>query len=141
MFDRLRQIKSPEPPAWALTEVAPWLGTSARAEWAPLAVGRRRRLVRSVVVRTVQLSAQFRVSDLDRVLRKQQGIAESSSSPLMFLCWPEAAGPSSAAEQWTTQVPAETLLMLPAAMDTPPPLILHDEELRGLTRWVQSLPA
>lgn len=141
MFDRLRQTKSPEPPAWALTDVEPWVGPSARAEWAPLAVGRRQRLVRSVIVRTQQSSAQFRVSDLDRVLRKQQGVAESSSSPLMFLCWPEAASPSSAAEEWTTEVPDGTLLMLPAAMDSPPLLALNDEELLSLTRWVQSLPA
>lgn len=146
MFGRSRRTDSDtEHPVLSIPspEVVPWQGEGGlRGKFAPIAVGRKGRLIPGVLLTVGEVAAQLRLDELRAMLAGKTGIVESvQSEPLTFLARPRAAAPSSAAAEWTSGLPDEALVLLVAPMHGPPAAVLNSASVTGFSEWVRALPA
>ena len=122
-------------------DVASWQGTALRAEWSPVPRGRKGTLESGVLLTAGGLTAHMRTGELVALLDHKVGIVESTTSdPLVFLCRPDAASPTSTAWELTKDLPAESLALLAEPMDTGTAAVLTGPELAGFSAWITALP-
>jgi hypothetical protein len=80
-------------------------------------------------------------SELIHLLNHRTGIVESTTpDPLVFLCWPDSASPSSVVWEATKNLPADSLALLADPMDNGPAAVLTGTELTHFSEWIKTLP-
>ncbi len=141
MFGRLRRMSEDSTKPALPVDVAPWQGGNLRAEWSPLPAGRKGNLKPGVLLTAGGVSAQMHASELVDLVNHRIGIAESTNSgPLVFLCWPKSASPTSIAWESTKNLPAESLALLAEPMDSGASAVLTGPELADFSAWITALP-
>jgi hypothetical protein len=81
------------------------------------------------------------LADLVALVDHRLGIAESTTyDPLVFLCWPGSASPTSIAWESTKDLPAESLVLLADPMDSGAVAVLTGTELADFSAWIRALP-
>jgi hypothetical protein len=135
-FPRQRTVK-PDVPG----DVASWQGATLRAEWFPLPRGRKSTLKSGVLLTAGGVAAHMYTDELVSLLNHRVGIVESiNSDPLVFLCWPDAASPTSIVWESTKDLPAESLAFLADPMDRGAAAVLTGTELTDFSEWITALP-
>jgi hypothetical protein len=80
-------------------------------------------------------------TELVDLVNHRIGIAESiNSDPLVFLCWPESASPTSVVWESTKDLPTESLALLAGPMDSGTAAVLTGPELADFSAWITALP-
>ena len=131
------QTRMPDVPS----DVASWQGATLRAESFPLPRGRKGTLESGVVLTTGRVAGHMYTSELINLLNHRVGIVESTTpDPLVFLCWPDAASPSSVVWESTKNLPADSLALLVDPMDSGPAAVLTGTELTHFSEWITALP-
>ncbi|WP_049829634.1 hypothetical protein [Arthrobacter sp. RIT-PI-e] len=128
---------NPAPPG----EVEPWQGRSLRAEWFPLPSGRKNILTSGVFLTAGEVTGNMYTRELVDLLNHRTGIVESiTSDPLLFLCWPDSASPTSIAWESLKDLPLDSLALLVDPMDSDAAAVLTGSELTTFSTWVRDLP-
>lgn len=135
-FPKQQTHNSPAP-----SDVEPWQGATLRAEWIPLPRGRKGTLESGVLLTAGAVAGRMYTSELIDLLKHRVGIVESTpSDALSFLCWPDAALPSSVVWEATKNLPADSLALLADPMDSGPTAALTGTELTYFSEWIRTLP-
>ncbi len=121
-------------------DVAPWEGATLRAEWLPLPRGRKGTVESGVLLTAGGVAGHMYTSELVNLLNHRIGIVESTSNPLVFLCWPDSASPTSLVWEATKDLPAESLALLADPMDNGAAAMLAGAELMDFAAWITALP-
>lgn len=121
--------RAPEPSA----PVVPWEDGGLRAEVVP--AGRRR----TVVLTAGDVQVQLAAAEVRELLRGRTGIAESTGSPLAFLCRPASAAPGSVVHEVVAHLPAQALALVVAAEPPAVAAVLDGAALESFTAWGRDL--
>ncbi|WP_459344307.1 hypothetical protein [Arthrobacter sp. MDT3-44] len=137
--ERFSPQQTPNPAA--PSDVEPWQGATLRAEWIQLPRGRKGTLESGVLLSAGEVAGRMYTSELIHLLNHRVGIVESTTlDPLVFLCWPDAASPSSVVWESTKNLPADSLALLADPMDSGPAAVLTGTELTHFSEWIKTLP-
>lgn len=122
----------------AVPPVPPWQGGALRAGVQLLPLGRRD--VPTVVLSLDGLQVQVPAGEVRALVQGRTGVAESSGSPVSFLCRPGAAAPGSAVHEVVGGLPGEALALV--VDDGRPRLaaVLDGPVLESFTGWARALP-
>ncbi|PPB48682.1 hypothetical protein C4K88_13240 [Arthrobacter pityocampae] len=122
-------------------DAASWQGATLRAESLPLPRGRKGTVKSGVRLTAGGVSGHMHTSELVNLLNHRIGIAESTTSdPLVFLCWPDSASPTSIVWEATKDLPADSLALLADPMERGPAAVLTGTELTDFSKWITALP-
>ncbi|MEV0056326.1 hypothetical protein AB0H34_38310 [Saccharopolyspora shandongensis] len=136
-----RKSEGAQPSAATTNGSAPWRGGDLSAEPMPVAVGRQgRKTVPGVLLSAGAAQVRVRADELRRFAGGKLDIVESvGDGPLAFLARASAAAPDSLAAEQTRDLPADSVVLLPASPTSPPITVLTGDVLAGFSRWAQGL--
>ncbi|MEV0703162.1 hypothetical protein AB0I53_35310 [Saccharopolyspora sp. NPDC050389] len=136
-----RKSEKAQPSAATTDESTPWRGGDLIAEPMPVSVGRQgRKTVPGVLLSAGEVQVRLHADELRQLAAGKLDIVESvGDEPLAFLARASAAAPDSLAAEQTRDLPADSVVPLPASTTSPPIAVLTGDALADFTRWARGL--